>query len=286
MRTTNPARRRRLTLGFTLVEVVIALAVLAFAFFGMISVVAYSTRMNQATKERMFAMRAAEAKIEQMLACVNFDDIFLKFGPQTALGNNPELGRGWDEIRESRIDHAAGKDGSGNPIYKDFYALQAVTPALVFSKLPTGYQPPSPPDPGIKLIAPAPAPGTMNPPVVGGPVAQITVFVRFPLDSAGYLTEVGSGEFADFRKMDPATNLPMKDPITGKPLYVDLDMNGKGGNVESANPLAPGGPTLVLSEVKILPVIIEVIWKGTVGPQSGNKGNTYLNYRYTFFRRT
>ena len=50
----------RRTSGFTLIEVVIALAVLAIAFFGLISVITYTTRMNMSTRERMLAMRAAE----------------------------------------------------------------------------------------------------------------------------------------------------------------------------------------------------------------------------------
>src|SRR5689334_7336612 len=77
--------------GFTLVEVVIALAVLAIAFFGLISVITYTTRMNVATRERMLAMRAAEKKIEQMLGCATFDEIFTTYSQQ-------DEGLGWEQV--------------------------------------------------------------------------------------------------------------------------------------------------------------------------------------------
>jgi prepilin-type N-terminal cleavage/methylation domain-containing protein len=52
--------------GFTLVEVVFALAILAMALFGMISVISYSSRSNTVARERMLAMRAAEKQMEIM----------------------------------------------------------------------------------------------------------------------------------------------------------------------------------------------------------------------------
>lgn len=251
MTTPKSLNRRRLTLGFTLVEVVIALAILAMAFFGMISVIAYSTRMNQATKERMFAMRAAEAKVEQMLACGGFDNIYPMFSQQ-------KVGLGWDEVREAALD--------GN----QYYALAPVNPPVVPATLPTGFTYPPATNPGSKMPSPAnPAPTAPSFTYVGTP--QATVFVRFPLNAGGNLTEVGTGVFMD--------NYTVSG---GVKTFVDMDLNGKGGNAESAG----AGGTLVLTEIKLLPVIIEVIWKGTAGPVSGNKGNTYLQYRYTFFRKT
>jgi type II secretion system protein I len=91
---------RRVPAGFTLIEVVFALAILAFAFFGMVSVITYAARSNQASRERMLAMRAAERKIEQMLSCTTFDDIYSKFSAQTE-------GAGWEQVQEMDSTGAA-----------------------------------------------------------------------------------------------------------------------------------------------------------------------------------
>jgi prepilin-type N-terminal cleavage/methylation domain-containing protein len=82
--------------GFTLVEVVISLAVLAIAFFGMISVITYTSRTNAQVRERMYATRAAEKKIEQMINCANFADLDL-FRAQTE-------GLGWEQVLETDSD--------------------------------------------------------------------------------------------------------------------------------------------------------------------------------------
>jgi type IV pilus modification protein PilV len=59
---------RRNSAGFSLVEVVIAMSILAIALFGMISVITYSSRNNAVAKERVMATRAAEKQIETMRA--------------------------------------------------------------------------------------------------------------------------------------------------------------------------------------------------------------------------
>src|SRR5262245_25897285 len=79
--------------GFTLVEIVIALAVLAIAFFGMISVITYTTRMNLASQQRTTATRAAERKVEQMLN-LPFDRIYSQF----SLMGSTDKGFGWDTV--------------------------------------------------------------------------------------------------------------------------------------------------------------------------------------------
>jgi prepilin-type N-terminal cleavage/methylation domain-containing protein len=63
----GPVALSRRNAGFSLMEVVIAMAIVAFALFGLISTIAYTTRMNMANQERMIAMRAAEMQIETML---------------------------------------------------------------------------------------------------------------------------------------------------------------------------------------------------------------------------
>jgi len=77
--------------GFTLVEVVIALSILAFALFGSISAITYCTRMNSVTRERMLALRAAERKIEQMLSVGDFTQIYQNYSLQAQ-------GIGWDVV--------------------------------------------------------------------------------------------------------------------------------------------------------------------------------------------
>jgi prepilin-type N-terminal cleavage/methylation domain-containing protein len=64
----EPARlpRRSSRAGFSLVEMVIALGIIAIALTGMISVIHYSSRSNYNSRERMLALRAAERKIEEM----------------------------------------------------------------------------------------------------------------------------------------------------------------------------------------------------------------------------
>jgi len=61
---------RRNSAGFSLVEVVIAMAILAIALFGMISVITYSSRNNAVAKERVLAIRAAEKQIEIMRSLI------------------------------------------------------------------------------------------------------------------------------------------------------------------------------------------------------------------------
>jgi prepilin-type N-terminal cleavage/methylation domain-containing protein len=77
--------------GFTLVEVIIAMTIVAIAIFGLVSVITYTTRSNMATKERMLALRAAERKIEQMMTTSPFSDIVDKY-------NNATVGWGVDDV--------------------------------------------------------------------------------------------------------------------------------------------------------------------------------------------
>jgi prepilin-type N-terminal cleavage/methylation domain-containing protein len=196
--------------GFTLVEIIISLAILAIAFFGLISVITYTSRMNAATRERMLAMRAAEKKIEQMLGAGTFDDIYNLYSQQTE-------GLGWEKVE----------------------GLVPVVPSPL--PLPPGVLGPAYPSPD-------------------GPV----LFVRFPLNAGGTgFTEVGTGTFTDNK--DSLGNL------------VDMDLDRNNSNADGNIPIA---------SCRILPVRIEVYWRGIVGPGGGNKGNTYLIYRYTFLRKT
>lgn len=72
------AHQRRIE-GFTLVEIMIALAVLAVAFVGLIASILYATRMNMVNRETTLAMRAAEQVVEIMESGTPFPDVFLRY---------------------------------------------------------------------------------------------------------------------------------------------------------------------------------------------------------------
>jgi len=215
-----PSRTR----GFTLVEVVIALAVLAFAFFGMISVITYTTRMNLASQQRTTATRAAERKVEQMLNLADFTKIYSQF---SMIGSGDQ-GMGWDIV-----------DGLQTYPLSDINELT----------MPTGY---------VYPVLPA--------------TWGANLFVRFPLNAAGNgFSEVGSGKFmGNVIYKDPEDP---SSPIVG---YRDIDLNGDGDTNDTS---------VTVNELKLLPVIVEVHWKGAVGPGSGTVGHPNVSYKYTFFKR-
>ncbi len=66
---------RRRDRGITLLEILIALGVIAVALVGLLSVIFYVTRLNQGNRENMIALRAAERIIETMHS-TGFTDIF------------------------------------------------------------------------------------------------------------------------------------------------------------------------------------------------------------------
>lgn len=222
--------------GFTLMEVMIALSVMAFAIFGAISVISFTTRMNMANRERMLAMRAAEKKVEQMLSCSDFDDIYNKFKDQTE-------GFGWEQV-----------DG-----------LEPVDPA-----------PLPPPTDAVAYTYPSWTNKALPPP------RRPNLFVRFPLNDAGIGFDEaqgsnakfkGTGVFADSYQVDAKGKFILDS--SGKRIPVDLDLNGNGTTNKN-----PDDVNVPVSKCKILPVSIEVYWRGTNGP------NTYLIYKYTFLRKT
>jgi type II secretion system protein I len=228
--------RPRKSLGFTLMEVVIALAILAVALFGAISVITYTTRMNMASRERMLAMRAAEKKIEQMLSCASLKEMYDKFSDQSE-------GYGWEMVE----------------------GLEVVDPA------------PIPPPNGV--LTPYPTWTDKSQPPPNRPV----LFVRFPLNAKGTaITEVGSGAFMGCYQVDAKGKI-IVDKL-GKATPIDQDFNG---NNKTDNEIL----VTDLSELKLLPVSIEVYWKGSTGivtgsAKTGYAGMSSLTYRYTFFKKT
>lgn len=215
-------RRRRRSKGFTLMEVVIALAILAIAFFGMVSVITYTARMNASTRERVFAMRAAERKIEQMLSVSNFEDTFNRFGTFVE-------GAGWEAVEE------LGSDGVAYTVLEP--------PAFTTADVTTtsGYVYPNPTTDSTTQATLAKA-------------RKAVLFVRFPLNVAGTgFSEAATSTFTD----------------SG----VALDMDRSGTTT------AAGDANVQLVDVVVLPVNIEVFWKGVATPKG------YLNYRYTFLKK-
>jgi len=175
--------KRRAHAGFSLVEVVIAMAVLAMAFFGMISVVTYTSRMNAGTRERVLAMRAAERKIEQMLSNSDLGTLFTNFSNYTAAGE----GMGWEQVQE--IDQL----GVVHPGL-DYFPPTAQVPSTVYNpssgapcrQMPTGYvypPPLAPTDPGMNG-------------------RNAVLFVRFPLGAPTTFNEAGAGTFAGLPTAD------------------------------------------------------------------------------------
>jgi type II secretory pathway pseudopilin PulG len=71
-------QRRKGTAGVTLVELMIALGVIAVALMGLVSVILHTTKSNAVMRENLVAMRAAEQKIEEMRA-VDFYSIFTDY---------------------------------------------------------------------------------------------------------------------------------------------------------------------------------------------------------------
>ncbi len=70
--------------GVTLLEIVIALGVLAIGMIGLVSVIVHTSRHNATMRENLVAMRGAEKQIE-VLQNTPFDQVFSTY---TATGNS------------------------------------------------------------------------------------------------------------------------------------------------------------------------------------------------------
>jgi len=71
-------KRRRSPRGMTLVEIIIALAVIAVAILGAVSLVSFSMGQDHEAKERMQAMDAAKSVMERIQEA-SYDNIFTNF---------------------------------------------------------------------------------------------------------------------------------------------------------------------------------------------------------------
>lgn len=236
--------------GFTLVEVVIALAILGIGLLGMVTVISYTTKMNISAHEQALAIRAAEKKIEQMSACMNFDDIFIQFFQQAE-------GYGWEQIGEPATD--------GGMLY-----LKPLNWALPQNKanlvLPSGYVCPTP-DPKATLFVRFNV-DPLTPTILAPAVA--------PIWSA--IMEQGSGTFMDARDVfnNPVADQDLNNSGTTtdrfkwwfNPLTSAQTQNG------AAAPYVP-----YAGAMKMIPVWIDIYWQGINGPG-------HLTYKYTFYRKS
>lgn len=64
--------------GMTLLEIVVAIGILAIGLVGLVSVIVHTTRHNATMRENLIAMRAAEKQIEEMQN-TSFDLVFSTF---------------------------------------------------------------------------------------------------------------------------------------------------------------------------------------------------------------
>jgi hypothetical protein len=110
-----------------------------------------------------------------------------------------------------------------------------------------------------------------------------SLFVRFPWKDATALSEVGSGKFMGCYVVDASGKVVLSgNPAAPTP--IDQDLNGNNNPTEDI---------LVsnISTMRLLPVTIEVYWKGSSGQVTGDvktgyAGMCYLSYKYTFFKKT
>ncbi|HLY08134.1 MAG TPA: prepilin-type N-terminal cleavage/methylation domain-containing protein [Planctomycetota bacterium] len=221
-------RRGGRNAGFTLVEVVIALAILAFGLFGTISVIAYTSRMNVTAHEQALAMRAAEKKIEQMMSCSSFDDIVKQYSQQVE-------GLGWEQVSELDLNGVA-----------HYLKPLTLTTGQRTIAIPNGFQYPVP-DPKAVLFVRFPldsaSVASVGPPVTINPL---------------YIVEANVGPFLDAK--DNSLN-----PIAGLDLNSNGNTNDKFYYNSNTGTLPPAG-YLAMSTIKLIPVWIEVHWSGLAGP--------------------
>lgn len=84
----TPKRRR--AAGLTLVELIIAVAVMSVALLALVTVILVSTQLQRVTREKTLAYNAARGKIEEMRNTTTFAEIFVRYNSSTA--DNPGAG--------------------------------------------------------------------------------------------------------------------------------------------------------------------------------------------------
>lgn len=116
--------RRRRDPGFSLLEVVIALAICAFALFGLVSVMTYTTRSNLAHQERMIAQRACEMQIEKMLN-TSFGSLLTQYSKYSSLITTPPSAINALDVPGLTYQPQGPTYGNGQIMFIDFPCLDA-----------------------------------------------------------------------------------------------------------------------------------------------------------------
>ena len=212
--------------GISLVELVIALAVMAIALMALMVSVTSSSRLSDSNRERTIAYELAKAKIEEIrnfTRCGSFDKIFWYY----ALKVEPtSVGPG-----RTTVTNVKGANGT----------IYAWDPTL-FDAARVG-APINGPENTLQL----------NPMKVAG-VEQPILTVRFPVNALGLLTEVppATSVFTTRFGMPKDLNSNGTPPL---PLTAPFD--------SGAVLYDPNGVTAPATAYTIIPVLVTVQWEST-----------------------
>jgi prepilin-type N-terminal cleavage/methylation domain-containing protein len=99
----RPSRRRRADRGFSLVELIFALGIIAVVLFALISMILHTMNTKESMREQLVAKQAAVSKVEEIRAH-KFAEILTRFGPPNNTFNVPGL---------TKIDNLPSKQGLG-----------------------------------------------------------------------------------------------------------------------------------------------------------------------------
>lgn len=97
------SRRRRADRGFSLVEVIFALGIIAVVLFALISMILQTMNSKESMREQLTAKHSAVSKIEEIRAH-KFAEIITRFGAPNNTFNVPGL---------TKIDNLPTKQGRG-----------------------------------------------------------------------------------------------------------------------------------------------------------------------------
>lgn len=222
--------------GLTLLEIMIAAAVLVIALVGLLFVITYSSRQNQINQEVQIAQRAAQSVVEAM-SSKPYDQIFRMF-------NEPD-----DDAIAAPLGYATGESGLETFLTKaepgswfdvELRDLEDTETLATSSRQPKLSPPKKGEDPEFPDFE-RPRCGKI---IFPGDVVTV-------LTDGQTLTEDAADFWSEYWR---------------KTLNWNLDMDGNGTVDAGVDMSQPGAVAQV--RYKMLPVIVEVRWKGLAGVQS------------------
>ncbi len=238
---TQASRRSRRTSGITLLEVMIAGIVLVIALFGLMFVITYSSRQNQIDREVQIAQRAAQSVIEAM-SSKPYNEIFKMFNDYQPDMASP-MGYDPADPDDQGLERFLAKAQPGSWFDVELQDL-GDDETLATAKRSLKLAPPK--------IGEDPAMPGFARPHCGK--------IIFP----GDVLEVdGDGEKLLESAADSWTT-----QYWNKILGMKLDIDGNGVTNEDVDMASPPDTGIAKVRYKLLPVIVEVKWKGTAGVQS------------------